>query len=181
MDLHHYFLLLVSVILLNNLLLARTLPATVAKMRITPLLPAMAGSALMLLSCSGSLLLSLLSPLPLWRNAAFILSMAAALPWCVRLLQRKLPALPRNIAMPLLAAHALLAGAPWLLQTQDLARSILMLLFALPLLLLLNALFHAQLCALAGSGLPPAMRGAPAAVLSAALLALALMGFRGLF
>lgn len=191
MDLQHYFLLLVSTVLVNNVVLVRMLglcPFMGVSRKLEAAIGMGAATAFVLTLASGSshlinLLLVALN-LEYLRTLSFIVVIAAIVQFTEMVIHKTSPVLYQSLGiyLPLITTNCAVLGVP-LLNVQAQHSFAEALVFGLGSALgfsLILILFGAMRERLEGADVPLPFRGTAIALVTAGLMSLAFMGFGGL-
>ncbi|MDC7704318.1 electron transport complex subunit RsxA [Vogesella indigofera] len=191
MDLQHYFLLLVSTVLVNNVVLVRMLglcPFMGVSRKLEAAIGMGAATAFVLTLASGSshLINQLLVALDLeyLRTLSFIVVIAAIVQFTEMVIHKTSPVLYQSLGiyLPLITTNCAVLGVP-LLNVQAQHSFAEALVFGLGSALgfsLILILFGAMRERLEGADVPLPFRGTAIALVTAGLMSLAFMGFGGL-
>jgi len=191
MDLQHYFLLLVSTVLVNNVVLVRMLglcPFMGVSRKLEAAIGMGAATAFVLTLASGSShlinLLLVALDLAYLRTLSFIVVIAAIVQFTEMVIHKTSPVLYQSLGiyLPLITTNCAVLGVPLLnVQTQHSFAEALV--FGLGSALgfsLILILFGAMRERLEGADVPLPFRGTAIALVTAGLMSLAFMGFGGL-
>jgi len=191
MDLQHYFLLLVSTVLVNNVVLVRMLglcPFMGVSRKLEAAIGMGAATAFVLTLASGSShlinLLLVALDLAYLRTLSFIVVIAAIVQFTEMVIHKTSPVLYQSlgISLPLITTNCAVLGVP-LLNVQAQHSFAEALVFGLGSALgfsLILILFGAMRERLEGADVPLPFRGTAIALVTAGLMSLAFMGFGGL-
>jgi electron transport complex protein RnfA len=191
MDLQHYFLLLVSTVLVNNVVLVRMLglcPFMGVSRKLEAAIGMGAATAFVLTLASGSShlinLLLVALDLAYLRTLSFIVVIAAIVQFTEMVIHKTSPVLYQSLGiyLPLITTNCAVLGVP-LLNVQAQHSFAEALVFGLGSALgfsLILILFGAMRERLEGADVPLPFRGTAIALGTAGLMSLAFMGFGGL-
>ncbi|GHD71519.1 electron transport complex subunit RsxA [Vogesella sp. LYT5W] len=191
MDLQHYFLLLVSTVLVNNVVLVRMLglcPFMGVSRKLEAAIGMGAATAFVLTLASGSShlinLLLVALDLEYLRTLSFIVVIAAIVQFTEMVIHKTSPVLYQSLGiyLPLITTNCAVLGVP-LLNVQAQHSFAEALVFGLGSALgfsLILILFGAMRERLEGADVPLPFRGTAIALVTAGLMSLAFMGFGGL-
>ena len=191
MDLQHYFLLLVSTVLVNNVVLVRMLglcPFMGVSRKLEAAIGMGAATAFVLTLASGSShlinLLLVALDLAYLRTLSFIVVIAAIVQFTEMVIHKSSPVLYQSLGiyLPLITTNCAVLGVP-LLNVQAQHSFAEALVFGLGSALgfsLILILFGAMRERLEGADVPLPFRGTAIALVTAGLMSLAFMGFGGL-
>ncbi|WP_202902697.1 electron transport complex subunit RsxA [Vogesella sp. EB] len=191
MDLQHYFLLLVSTVLVNNVILVRMLglcPFMGVSRKLEAAIGMGAATAFVLTLASGSShlinLLLVALDLEYLRTLSFIVVIAAIVQFTEMVIHKTSPVLYQSLGiyLPLITTNCAVLGVP-LLNVQAQHSFAEALVFGLGSALgfsLILILFGAMRERLEGADVPLPFRGTAIALVTAGLMSLAFMGFGGL-
>ncbi|RKQ57216.1 electron transport complex protein RnfA [Vogesella indigofera] len=191
MDLQHYFLLLVSTVLVNNVVLVRMLglcPFMGVSRKLEAAIGMGAATAFVLTLASGSShlinLLLVALDLAYLRTLSFIVVIAAIVQFTEMVIHKTSPVLYQSLGiyLPLITTNCAVLGVP-LLNVQAQHSFAEALVFGLGSALgfsLILILFGAMRERLEGADVPLPFRGTAIALVTAGLMSLAFMGFGGL-
>ncbi|GGX91991.1 electron transport complex subunit RsxA [Vogesella alkaliphila] len=191
MDLQHYFLLLVSTVLVNNVVLVRMLglcPFMGVSRKLEAAIGMGAATAFVLTLASGSShlinLLLVAAGLEYLRTLSFIVVIAAIVQFTEMVIHKTSPVLYQSLGiyLPLITTNCAVLGVP-LLNVQAQHSFAEALVFGLGSALgfsLILILFGAMRERLEGADVPLPFRGTAIALVTAGLMSLAFMGFGGL-
>ena len=191
MDLQHYFLLLVSTVLVNNVVLVRMLglcPFMGVSRKLEAAIGMGAATAFVLTLASGSShlinLLLVATGLEYLRTLSFIVVIAAIVQFTEMVIHKTSPVLYQSLGiyLPLITTNCAVLGVP-LLNVQAQHSFAEALVFGLGSALgfsLILILFGAMRERLEGADVPLPFRGTAIALVTAGLMSLAFMGFGGL-
>lgn len=191
MDLQHYFLLLVSTVLVNNVVLVRMLglcPFMGVSRKLEAAIGMGAATAFVLTLASGSShlinLLLVALDLEYLRALSFIVVIAAIVQFTEMVIHKTSPVLYQSLGiyLPLITTNCAVLGVP-LLNVQAQHSFAEALVFGLGSALgfsLILILFGAMRERLEGADVPLPFRGTAIALVTAGLMSLAFMGFGGL-
>ncbi|MFD2450068.1 electron transport complex subunit RsxA [Vogesella fluminis] len=190
MDLQHYFLLLVSTVLVNNVVLVRMLglcPFMGVSRKLEAAIGMGAATAFVLTLASGSShlinLLLVALDLEYLRTLSFIVVIAAIVQFTEMVIHKTSPVLYQSLGiyLPLITTNCAVLGVP-LLNVQAQHSFAEALVFGLGSALgfsLILILFGAMRERLEGADVPLPFRGTAIALVTAGLMSLAFMGFGG--